>query len=62
MFVCSYNLKLNKFNSPRFNVCPILGYNIDASRVSDIFFRKNGVAATRVFYHPTWLEVVFLED
>ena len=38
MFKYSYNLKLNKFDSPRFNVHPVLGYNIDVNRVSDIFF------------------------
>ena len=85
MFVCSYNVKLNKFDSSRFNVRPIPGYNIDVNRVSDIFFanilflqivpgdsnislisvcdlncyrkkKKNGVAGTRVFYHPAWLD------
>ena len=40
MFVCSYNLKLNNINSPRFNICPIPCCNIDVNRVSDIFFAK----------------------
>lgn len=40
MSVCSYNLKLNNINSPRFNICPIPCYNIDVNRVSDAFFAK----------------------
>ena len=53
--MCSYNFKLTKFDSPRFN----LGHNIVVNRVCDILFRKKEVTGTRVFYRPSWFKVVF---
>ena len=38
MFIHSFNVKLNKFGPPSFKVRPVLGCNINISRVSDIFF------------------------